>query len=202
MPKKAAARKGRGAKGGNFFSRAAGRKDDNFYGPVKSHSPKPPSTPESSPVKRSAKSPAKPIRASAKDSFVKDLVYVGMSFQGEGGEEVFKAIKDSCKAIRLNAKRVDDNSGSGFVILEIVDLIEKAEFIIFDLTYERPNVYYELGYTHGVGNSPSNILLLAKDGTNLHFDITPLRVRFYKSTKDLKKIIKKNLIEMMKESRK
>jgi hypothetical protein len=136
-----------------------------------------------------------------KDDFVKGLVFVAMSFQGEGGDETFKAIKDACRIIKLNARRVDENTTSGFIILEIIDLIEKAEFIVFDLTRERPNVYYELGYAHGVGNSPSNILLLAKQGTKLHFDIAALRVRFYKSTEELRDIIKRNLTEMMKMSR-
>ena len=51
-------------------------------------------------------------------------------------------------------------------------------------------MYYELGYSHGVGNSPNNILLVAKQGVQLHFGIAALRVRFYKSTEELRKIIK------------
>ena len=136
-----------------------------------------------------------------KETFDKSLVFVAMSFKGEGGDDAFRAIKEAAKSIRLNARRVDENYSSGFIILEIIELIEKAEFIIFDLTYERPNVYYELGYAHGVGNSPSNILLLAKEGTELHFDIAALRVHYYKSTEDLRQIIKRTLTEMIKASR-
>jgi hypothetical protein len=73
-----------------------------------------------------------------------------MSFQRGNSNEVFSAIKDVCKSLRLNASRVDENFTSGFIILEIVNLIEQAEFLIFDLTEERPHVYYELGYAHGV----------------------------------------------------
>ncbi len=124
-----------------------------------------------------------------------------MSFKGEGGEEAFNAIKDTCRSIKLNARRVDENFTSGFIILEIIELIEKAELIVFDLTYERPNVYYELGYAHGVGNSPTNILLLAKEGTDLHFDIAALRVHLYKSTEHLRQIIKKTMAEMVKVNR-
>lgn len=133
--------------------------------------------------------------------FVKNLVFVGMSFRGDGMEDAFLAIKETCKSLKMQARRVDDFTTSGFIILEIIDLIEKAEFIIFDLTYERPNVYYELGYTHGVGNSPTNVLLLAKDGTELHFDIAALRVQFYKSTEHLRRIVKSNLSGMMKATR-
>lgn len=172
----------------------------NFYGKVRyGQSLLTPDTRKKTSNTRNTK--AAEAKLKHKDTFVKDLVFVGMSFQGLGMDKVFQGIKDVCAKLKLKAKRVDENVGSGFIILEIVDLIEKAEFIIFDLSYERPNVYYELGYTHGVGNSPSNILLIAKDGTNLHFDILGLRVQYYKNIKDLKRIIEQNMRAMMKISR-
>lgn len=48
--------------------------------------------------------------------------------------------------------------GAGFIIKEITRLLEDAEFIIFDLSNEHPNVYYKLGYSHGVGNEAHDIL--------------------------------------------
>jgi hypothetical protein len=134
-------------------------------------------------------------------SFEEGLVFVAMSFQGDDMAEVYTAIKDECLKLKLRAKRVDENIGSGFIIREITDLIERAEFIIFDLTYERPNVYYELGYAHGVGNEPFDVLLIAKEGTKIHFDIAPLRVQFYKSTEHLRTIIFSNLQEMIRKTR-
>jgi hypothetical protein len=66
---------------------------------------------------------------------------------------------------------VDETTvGSGFIIREITESIERAEFLVFDLSYERPNVYYELGYAHGVGNEAPEILLIAREGTSVHFD--------------------------------
>jgi len=124
-----------------------------------------------------------------------------MAFTAPEGDEVFGAIKDTCKSLKLKARRVDEAATSGFIILEIVDLIERAEFIIFDLTHERPNVYYELGYAHGVGNAPTNILLMAKSGTKLHFDIAGFRVQFYDSTEDLRKLVKGTLREMIRTTR-
>lgn len=131
------------------------------------------------------------------DKFEPSLVFVIMSFMGQGMDESFSAIRDECAKLGLKALRADDNAGSGFIIKEIVEAIESAEFIVCDLTNERPNVYYELGYAHGVGNQPLNMLLVAREGTNLHFDIMPLRVRFYASTEHLRTIISTNLQRMM-----
>lgn len=116
--------------------------------------------------------------------------------------DVYDAIKDECKNIGLRAERVDENTGSGFVIREITDLIERSEFLICDLTNERPNIYYELGYAHGVGNEAHDILLIAKEGTVLHFDVAPLRVHYYKSSEDLKAIVSLRLKAMIEATRK
>jgi hypothetical protein len=135
-------------------------------------------------------------------SFEPDLVFIGMSFSGEEMEDVWNVIKDECERLELNAVRVDERVGSGFIVREITELIERAEFIIFDLSYERPNVYYELGYAHGVGNEDLDILLIAKEGTKIHFDIAPIRIRFYRNMEELRKIIRRDLKIMMDETRK
>jgi hypothetical protein len=43
--------------------------------------------------------------------------------------DAYSAIKDECKKIELSAKRVDENVGSGIIVREITDFIERAEFI-------------------------------------------------------------------------
>ena len=116
--------------------------------------------------------------------------------------DAYVAIKDECKKLKLRTKRVDENSGSGLIIREITDLIERCEFIVCDLTNERPNVYYELGYAHGVGNEAMDILLIAKEGTIIHFDIAPLRVHYYSSSEHLRMLISSNLKAMIKATRK
>ena len=134
--------------------------------------------------------------------FEEGLVFVIMPFRGQEMADAYAAIKDECKKLKLRANRVDENTGSGLVIREITDLIERCEFIICDLTGERPNVYYELGYAHGVGNEAMEILLIAKEGTALHFDIAPLRVQYYSSSEHLRTIISSNLKAMIKATRK
>lgn len=132
--------------------------------------------------------------------FTPNLVFVIMAFS-EDMQATYSAIKDECHRLNLIPRRVDENVGSGLIIKEITDLIEKAEFIICDLTYERPNVYYELGYAHGVGNESDEILLIAKEGTRLHFDIAPFRVQYYRSTEHLRRIVNTSLTAMIKITR-
>lgn len=133
-------------------------------------------------------------------TYIPDLVFVIMSFRDDM-TATYAAIKDECAELGLNAQRADEKVGSGIVIAEITTLIEDAEFIICDLTHERPNVYYELGYAHGVGNEGEEILLIAREGTTLHFDIAPLRVHYYASVDDLRAILQANLPEMVRLSR-
>ncbi len=123
------------------------------------------------------------------EEFERDLVFVITPFTDEL-DHVYSAIKDECSKLGLKAKRADENPGSALIINEITELIIEAEFIICDLTEERPNVYYELGYAHGVGNAPLDIFLIAKEGTMLHFDVGGYRVQYYKSIKHLRSLIK------------
>lgn len=176
--------------------KAASGSGDNFYRRIV---PKPAAKGHPPATGRPAARPRAP--RSSPDTFEKNLVFVGMSFAGEGMDDVFGAIRDVCRSLRLNARRVDDSHTSGFVILEIVDLIERAEFLVFDLTFERPNVYYELGYAHGVGNSPSNIILIAREGTTTHFDIGPLRIHPYRDTETLRRTLKEALKALVKSTR-
>jgi hypothetical protein len=134
--------------------------------------------------------------------FELNKVFVIMPFNREGMDDVYLTIKDECQKLGLHACRADEFVGSGMIIDEITRLIERSEFIVCDLTFERPNVYYELGYAHGVGNRAQDILLIAQEGTTLHFDIAPLRVQYYASTQQLRKIASSSLTEMIRITRK
>lgn len=121
-------------------------------------------------------------------------VFVGMAF-GNYPEltNIFEAIVRVCINFDLEATRVSDTPDSGAIHPQILEEIEDAELLIFDLTIERPNVYYELGYAHGVGNRREEIILIAKTGTNIHFDISHLRILYYDDAFDLMNKLEKYL---------
>lgn len=135
-------------------------------------------------------------------SFKPDMVGVAMPFKGEEWDNVYAVIKEECVKLALKPQRVDEYVRSGIVIRDIAELIESAEFLIFDLSAERQNVYYELGYAHGVGNEADDILLIARQGTHLHYDIAGLRVHFYDSLDDLRAVLSRSLGVMIRATRK
>lgn len=138
---------------------------------------------------------------SDRGEYIEGLVSVSMPFKGEEWDNTYAVVKEECQRLGLRPERVDEYVRSGIVVRDIAELIESAELLVFDLSGERQNVYYELGYARGVGNEASEILLIARDGTQLHYDIAGLRVHFYKSVDDLRSILAKALAEMIRISR-
>ncbi len=132
--------------------------------------------------------------------FVPNLVFVGMHFSDEL-KQTWETIQSACAELGLNAKQAKDSVGSQSIIDQIIRLIEDAEFLIFDLSYERPNVYYEIGYAHGIGNEPYEILLIADESATIHFNISQFTSRKYKNQEELRKIVQDNLRKMMEASR-
>lgn len=69
--------------------------------------------------------------------------------------------------------RVDEIQHSGKITDLILEHIATSEWLICDISTERPNVYYELGYAHGI---KKEVILIAEAGSNIHFDIKDYNV--------------------------
>lgn len=133
--------------------------------------------------------------------FTPNLIFVIMSFEKKW-KKYYICIKEECTKLGLKVLRADEIPGSVRIADMVREYLSKAEFIICDLTGERHNVYYELGLAQGAGNSPLDIFLIAKEDTNVHFNISQFRVRFFRTTRELRKLISEDFKEMVKERRK
>jgi hypothetical protein len=97
----------------------------------------------------------KKIQRADRWTWKRGVVFVGMALSKPRSRAIFRAIEASCAELDLKCERSDRQVGSPPVAATIKKLIEDAEYLVFDLSYERPNVYYELGYAHGVAGRPA-----------------------------------------------
>jgi hypothetical protein len=76
--------------------------------------------------------------------------------------------------------RADERPGAGNIVRQIVDGIAGATLVVADLTALRPNVLYELGVAHALGN---NVLtLFRRGGDAMPFDLRSYRYIDYEDT--------------------
>lgn len=83
------------------------------------------------------------------------------------------AIRPACEAAALRCRRADDLPYGGQLPQEIHAELEKADFVVADLTGRSPNIFYELGYAHAL-RRPT--ILLAATDSDAPFDLTSQRI--------------------------
>jgi hypothetical protein len=105
-------------------------------------------------------------------------------------DDVLDAIKETCGRCGLTAERVDEAQVNERITDRILESIQKAEYVIVDLTESRPNVFYEAGYAQGIGKLP---IYIARNGTELEFDLKDYPVIFFDNYRELKEKLEARL---------
>lgn len=89
-------------------------------------------------------------------------------------------IKPTCEKFGFEVIRADDIYKSGLIIEDITRSIQESSFVIADITPDNPNVFYEVGYAHGI--KKPTILLSERTRGSLPFDVSGFRTLFYDNT--------------------
>lgn len=80
----------------------------------------------------------------------------------------------------LDVVRADEVSVPGTITTDIISRIMHSDYVIADVTYPNPNVFYELGLRHAC--KAGTIIIRDKTGPRVPFDIAHLRYVEYENT--------------------
>jgi hypothetical protein len=109
-----------------------------------------------------------------------------------------RVYKPVCEAAGINCYRIDEIARPGSITKDIVEGIIESDIILADLTGKNPNVFYELGIAHCLGNKT---IMTCQRGETLPFDIGNYRVLFYEQSisgaEALKTDLNKAIVELI-----
>lgn len=119
--------------------------------------------------------------------------FVIMSFSEASEAAYEQGIKPAVEGLGFQPVRIDKADVVGDVIKATTTCLETAYFVIADLTEERPNCYYELGFAHAIrGNRDS--VLVARDSVKIHFDIAGQQVHKYRTPQELCQRLRQTIV--------
>ncbi len=111
------------------------------------------------------------------------IVFVAQPFNPDFDDVFLFGISSAAESAGISTERADDNLESVEIINDIRARIEKCDLLIANTTEPNPNVYYELGFADGL---KKRVLLIAKAGVALPFDLQGRRHLLYKNIGELK----------------
>lgn len=118
--------------------------------------------------------------------------FVVMAFGGNPAlqDHYELAIRPTVEEFDLDCVRVDELDYNGKITEKIIGLIRNAHFVIADLTEERPNCYYELGYAHALNKV---VIHTVNKESPIHFDVKDYNFIVYTRVQELADRLRKRI---------
>jgi hypothetical protein len=102
-------------------------------------------------------------------------LFVAMPYAKEFNNIYYFGIKGTVEKRKLKCERVDQDNFTGDIVNRIKERIASAEVIIADITNNKPNVFYEVGYADGLKKK----IIFISQMQEIPFDISTQRQIFY-----------------------
>jgi hypothetical protein len=130
-----------------------------------------------------------------------NLCFVLMPFAEDVRPVYDDHIRPIVKAEGLSCLRADEIVGTNLITWDVWEKINRARFIIADLTRRNPNVFYEVGIAHALGKE---VILLAQSMEDVPFDLKALRCIVYHFTprgmREMEEKLRDTIREIMRSS--
>lgn len=121
----------------------------------------------------------------------KNVAFVVMQFTEEFNSLYKEVITPVCVSHGFTPVRADDIYNNGLIVEDIARSIRESALVIADITPDNPNVYYEVGYAHGIAKP--TILLAERKRESLPFDVSGFRTIFYENSIGGKAMVEERL---------
>jgi hypothetical protein len=99
-------------------------------------------------------------------------------------------IKPTVEECGFECVRADEVEHNLRITETIIGLIRNAHFVVADLTDERPNCYYELGYAHALRK---NVIHTINKESSVHFDVKDYNFIVYTRLQELRDRLKQRI---------
>lgn len=122
--------------------------------------------------------------------------FVIMSFNDKYDRVYHQAIKSALEKCGYRCVRADDDPGPANIPANIVREIISSDVVVADISEDSPNVFYELGISHCIGNKT---ITITSNIENLPFDISVFRVISYKIERDGLRLLSNDIEQAVRE---
>ena len=134
---------------------------------------------------------AKTVVSLAEKLHTSSSVLAVMSFSDDPHlSDAYESFREICREFKYECARIDDESDIPRIVPELLQKLAQCAFCIVDISEEKPNVYYELGYAEAAKRP---VIVTARKGTSLPFDVKDIPVLFWENQKGLKEQLRKRI---------
>jgi hypothetical protein len=139
-------------------------------------------------VSQGADAPGEVLREMRESRLRRNELFVIMAFRKETDCFWDGVIEPSAKACELQPIRIDREEPEGAISEEILSSIRRSVLVVCDLSFERPNCYFEAGFAKG---SFRRVIFTARKDHDprsgiacpykVHFDVDQMKISWWQA---------------------
>ena len=120
-------------------------------------------------------------------------IFVVMPFSKEFDDAYTLGIREVAEKLGFVVERADSIEHNGQILEVIQEKIRACDVVVADATFQNPNVFYEIGYSHAF-QKPT--VLISRADESVPFDLRTINHIFYETIVELRQKLERHLTHM------